>query len=466
MGASVLCPTIFRRYDIRGIVDECLTEEGMFDIGRGFGSELRERNERQIIVARDARLSSPAFAEALTRGLISAGIQVFNLGAIATPVAHFAAQRLQIPNTAVVTGSHNPSNYNGVKLSAQFKPFHREQLQALCQRIIEGAFTLGTGQYSTIDVTVDYQEAIVTQCSLARPLRIALDCGNGIAGITAADTLRKLGCEVAELYCDPQGEFPNHHPNPSDPKNLVDLQNHVVSERLDAGIALDGDGDRMGLIDSEGNIIWPDRQMMLFARSILDQNSGATIVFDVKSTSHLPRVIEAAGGVPVMFKSGSSLLREKMEQDDLVFGGELSGHLFFRDRWFGFDDGLYTAARMLELLSRSPKSSCTIFSELPDSINTPEITIDFPSESELQAFMTRFQAAPLGDDVVDIHRIDGVRLDYEDGWGLVRASNTTPALSVRFEASNEQALHNVQQAVAILIHQVDASLKLPFPDRN
>lgn len=463
MAAKDLCPGIFRRYDIRGVVSETLTTESMYRIGRGFGAELRSQNERQIVLARDARPSSTTFAEALSQGLTQSGMNVLDLGAIATPVAHFAAQHLNIPNTAVVTGSHNPSHYNGVKLSMQFRPFHCEQLERLYKRITAERFTSGQGEYKTVSVKQAYQREIVKCCGLQRPLRIGLDCGNGIAGITAVDTLKELGCEVIELFCDPQGEFPNHHPNPSDPQNLADLRETVVAQKLDLGIALDGDGDRMGLIDSSGKIIWPDRQMMLFAQALLAEHPGETIVFDVKSSHHLAAVIEASGGHPLMFKSGASLLREKMQQDNLLFGGELSGHLFFRDRWFGFDDGLYSAARMLELLSQSEQSSAEVFAALPDSINTPEINITFNSEVAVAEFMAALLNAPMDDHVLEVHRIDGLRIDYPGGWGLIRASNTTPSLSVRFEAESAVLLREVQQLVATLMHHISPELSLPFP---
>ncbi|MGV6815853.1 MAG: phosphomannomutase/phosphoglucomutase [Thiotrichales bacterium] len=462
MSANALSPAIFRQYDIRGIVDESLTTEGMYLIGRGFGAELAERGESRIVLARDARPSSKPFSQSLTNGLLESGTSVFDLSAIATPVAHFAAIHLGIANTAVVTGSHNPSNYNGVKLSAGYKPFHRDQLQELYQRIAKNQFCSGRGDITPVDITEEYEQSIITRCKLDRPLRIALDCGNGIAGITAVDTLKKLGCDLVELYCDPQGSFPNHHPNPSDPENLLDLQQTVIDQKLDLGIALDGDGDRMGLVDSSGKIIWPDRQMMLFAQAVLKKHPGQTIVFDVKSSRHLAEVIEANGGHPLMFKSGSSLLREKMQTDNLLFGGELSGHLFFRDRWFGFDDGLYSAARMLELLSQTDLSSAEVFGALPDSVNTPELNIPFSSEKDLNDFMSELLTQPLDQRVIKAHRIDGLRLDYKNGWALIRSSNTTPTLSIRFEADDATALREIQKFIADFLHGVRPDLALPF----
>ncbi len=454
--------TIFRRYDIRGIVGSTLTDAIVHKIGRGFGSELVLHGDPRVIVARDARPSSSAFASALIDGVMATGVEVTDIGAIATPVAHFAAQHLQIPNIAVITGSHNPSDYNGVKLTLDGMPLHRDHLIKLYERIIREDFVCGAGSHHQQNVTDAYAQAIQTHCTIERPFNVGIDCGNGITGKTVPRILRAMGCTVTPLYCEIDGHFPNHHPNPAVPENLTDLQALVVNRKLDIGFAFDGDGDRMTAIDNSGRIIWPDRQMMLFAQAILQERPGATILFDVKSSQHLETVITEAGGQPLMWQSGSTLLREKMEQDDIPFGGELSGHLFFRDRWFGFDDGLYTATRLLELLSSTQRSSAAVFADLPDSLNTPELNIDFGSELRLAEFMQTLQRQPLPAEILHVHRIDGLRMDFASGWALVRASNTTPTLSIRFEADDATALAHIQILVKKLLHRVDPQLKLPF----
>jgi len=455
-------PTIFRKYDIRGIVDVTLNEGIVEQIGRGFGTTLREREEQRVIVARDARLSSPAYTEALIRGLRGSGIDVTDIGATPTPVANFATHALGIPNAVIVTGSHNPANYNGLKLIVRRAPWHGDRLQALHRRIVAGDFQQGEGGLQQRSVVSRYIDRLASGVTIERPLKVAIDCGNGIAGPVAATLLRRLGCQVHELFCKPDGRFPNHHPNPSEPQNLTTLQQTVIDHHLDIGLALDGDGDRLGVVDASGKIIWPDRQLMLFARQILRERPGSPIVYDVKSTCHLQHFIEAAGGQPLMVASGHSLLRQKMRSVGAPLAGELSGHLFFGDRWYGFDDGLYTAARLLEILAASPRPSDELFAELPDSPCTPEITIPFESEQALESFMEAFAALDRDGEGVTISSIDGLRLEYPQGWGLVRASNTTPSLSLRFEAEDEDSLEAVKASVRRQIHRLLPALPLAF----
>ncbi len=454
--------TIFRKYDIRGVVDVTLNEQIVQLIGRGFGSTLRDLGECEVVVARDTRLSSPAYAKALIDGLRTSGIDVTDLGATPTPVANFATHELEIPNAVVVTGSHNPSNYNGLKLIVHRQPWHGDRLQALHQRIVAGDFHHGDGRLTQRSVVSRYIDRIAREITLARPLKLAIDCGNGISGPVAATLLRRLGCQVHELFCQPDGRFPNHHPNPSEPENLKALQQTVIDHRLDLGLALDGDGDRLGVVDASGKIIWPDRQLMLFAREILRERPGSPIVYDVKSTCHLERFIAAAGGQPLMVASGHSLLRQKMAEVDAPLAGELSGHIFFRDRWYGFDDGLYTAARLLQIVAASPLPSDELFAELPDSPCTPEITIAFESEAALQQFMEAFAALDRGGEEITVTSIDGLRLEYPHGWGLVRASNTSPSLSLRFEADDEPSLEEIKASVRCQIHQLLPTLPLDF----
>ncbi len=454
--------TIFRKYDIRGIVDTTLTEDIVYLIGQGYAATLLDLGESGAIVARDTRLSSPTYCEAFSQALLDSGVNVTDIGAVPTPVANFAVHEFGIGNAVIVTGSHNPSNYNGLKLVVQGQPFHSEKLVTLYQRIAQGDFRSGRGQLTQHGIVPEYIRQLSAGIHIERPLRVAIDCGNGISGPVATGLLKTLGCQVHELFCEPDGRFPNHHPNPSVPENLQALQQLVIDGHLDIGLALDGDGDRLGVVDSTGKIIWPDRQLLLFAREILRERPGSTIVYDVKSTRHLESFIRQAGGVPLMVASGHSLLRRKMQETGAPLGGELSGHLFFNDRWFGFDDGLYTAARLLEILSHTEQSSSELFATLPDSPSTPEITIDFGCEQKLQDFMQAFQRLDHDSEVQRITAIDGLRIEYPHGWSLVRASNTTPSLSIRFEADDDVSLQHIEALISQRIHQLEPGLTLPF----
>lgn len=454
--------TIFRRYDIRGIVDATLTLEIIRQIGLAYAAILIEKQESQVIVARDARLSSPAYSEAFIQALLDSGLDVVNLGAVPTPLAYFATHHLSIGNSAIITGSHNPGNYNGVKLVVQGRPLHSEKLRALHSRIQQQNFITGQGKQSFVNLSEIYQQEVTAGIRLERPLTIAIDCGNGIAGVIAPQLFRALGCEVTELYCEPDGTFPNHHPNPSEPQNLKQLRKVVRQGGYDLGLAFDGDGDRLGVIDSEGGIIWPDRQMMLFSRDILAQHPGGKIIFDVKSSRHLGSEIARHGGKPMMWSSGYSLIQQKMQDSGAIFGGELSGHLFFADRWYGFDDGLYTAARMLEIVASRASTSAEIFAELPNGVNTPEISVEFESERCLKDFMDVFLARASEFNQATINQIDGLRVDYADGWGLARESHTTPSLSLRFEGETQVALERIQNKFKQELLSVQSNLQLPF----
>ncbi len=454
--------TVFRRYDIRGIVGSTLTPEIVRKIGMAYGSLLLEKQETQVIVARDARLSSPEFAEVFIQALLDSGVDVVNLGAVPTPLAYFATHHLNIGNSAIITGSHNPGNYNGIKLNLRGSPLHSDKLQALYTRIQQQKFSTGHGKQTFFDVTDIYQDAVVTGVPLQRPLKIAIDCGNGIAGVVAPKLFKAMGCDVTELYCDPDGTFPNHHPNPSEPKNLTKLRAVIRESDYDLGLAFDGDGDRLGIIDSEGQIIWPDRQMMLFSREILKQHPQGKVVFDVKSSRHLSAEIARHGGEPLMWSSGHSLIRQKMQDCGAVFGGELSGHLFFADRWYGFDDGLYSAARMLEIVAGQTRSSAAIFAELPNGVNTPEISVGFESERVLKDFMEGLLLRASEFNQATVNRIDGLRVDYADGWGLARESHTTPSLSLRFEGNTHSALKRIQSKFKHELLSVQSNLQLPF----
>lgn len=458
-----LTENIFRRYDIRGIVDKSLTREIIYNIGKAWAALLIEKGERQAIVAHDVRISSPGFSREFSAALFESGIDVISIGMVPTPVAYFAVQHLGIANAAIITGSHNPSNYNGVKLIVDGMPLHSENLKLLHRRICEKDFVKGRGEFNETDVNPAYIDSIAADIKLRRPLKIAVDCGNGIAGITAPELLQRLGCEVTGLYCEPDGRFPNHHPNPSIPKNLQDLKTTLNNGDFDIGLAFDGDGDRLGVMDCDGNIIWPDRQMILLSQDILQKMPGATVIFDVKSSAHLGKSIAKLGGKPLMWNSGHALIRHKMATTaDAALGGELSGHLYFNDRWYGFDDALYAAARLLELVAEDPRPSNELFSSLPDSINTPELNVDFDSETKLINFMDRFLELEKDFNGAKICNIDGLRVDYDDCWGLVRASNTSPSLSMRFEADDKTAMNRIQNKFRSELHAIEPGLKLPF----
>ena len=451
---------IFRAYDIRGIVETALTPDAVTLIGQAFATEARTRGQRTVVIGRDGRLSSPDLAHALSDGLRGGGCDVIDVGMVPTPVLYYATHKLKTGTGIMVTGSHNPPKYNGLKMMIAGNTFFGDDIKSLYHRIIDGNIDSGDGDYQQQDMIPDYIETITSDIKLARPLNIAVDCGNGVAGVLAVDLFSKLGCEITSLYCDVDGMFPNHHPDPSKPENLDDIKQAIADNTLDLGLAFDGDGDRVGIVDDRQNIIWADRQMMLYAADVLERKPGAQIIFDIKSSTNLEHFIEQHGGEPLMWKTGHSFIKAKMKETGAELAGEMSGHIFFKERWFGFDDGLYSAARMLEILSKNNRSSSEIFAELPDSINTPELQIMF-EEGEHYKFMGRFkQNANFGD--ADIITIDGMRINFTDGWGLIRPSNTTPCLVLRFEANSEAALEEIKTKFRQEILKQDSSLALPF----
>ena len=453
--------SIFRAYDIRGIVDEGLTEETVEQVGRAVGSESQKRGADSIVVGRDGRLSGPRLQQALMNGLQASGMKVIDIGQAPTPVIYFAAYHLNAGSCVAVTGSHNPPNYNGLKIVAAGETLAADAIQDLRHRIEAGDLMEGEGSVRSVDVLADYQQRITEDVQLNRSLKLVVDCGNGVAGRTAPDLLRALGCEVTELYCEVDGNFPNHHPDPSKLENVAELRERVVAEGADLGLAFDGDGDRLGVIDSEGNLIFPDRQMMLYAQEILARNPGGEVIYDVKCSRNLPEIIKRAGGKPIMWKTGHSFIKKKLkETPGSLLAGEMSGHIFFKERWYGFDDALYTAARLLEIVAKDGRPTVELFGELPDTINTPELNIEF-AEGAHYVFMERFrqQAQFSG---AEKTTIDGVRADYPHGWGLVRPSNTTPVLVLRFEAESQEALEQVQQAFRSELLNVQSDLELPF----
>lgn len=461
--------SIFKAYDIRGIVDDTLTEEIVRQIGLALGSLAEERGERCLCVGFDGRLSSPTLAAALSAGITQTGVDVIQLGMVTTPMLYFATHYLaQSRSGVMITGSHNPPQYNGLKMVIAGETLSSEAIQALRQRILQQQFNQPAkpGELSSYDIYPAYQEAIVSDIELARPMRVVIDCGNGVAGAYAPALFEALGCEVQPLFCEVDGHFPNHHPDPVEAKNLQDVIACLRTDEAEIGLAFDGDGDRLGVVTKQGQIIRSDRQLMLFIEDVLAQQPGSTVVFDVKSTRHLSSWIRQYGGKPVIWKTGHSLMKAKISETGAAMGGELSGHLFFNDakagkpRWFGFDDGLYSAARLLEIVSRTPDASA-VLEALPDSVNTPELQIAM-QEGEPHALIASLQQSAQFPDATDVITIDGLRVEYADGFGLIRASNTTPVLTLRFEADDFSALTRIQQAFRQLLNRARPDLKIPF----
>lgn len=452
--------SIFRAYDIRGVVDETLTEQAVELIGRAFAAEAQARGIHRTVVGRDGRLSGPRLVAALARGLAAGGLDVVDVGMVPTPVVYYATHALETGTGIAVTGSHNPPEYNGLKMVLGGETLSGEAVQNLYRRIQRGEFSSGTGHISESEILPSYRRRILDDVTLARRLRIAVDCGNGVAGAIAPELLEALGCDVVALFAEVDGTFPNHHPNPSVPENLADLIDAVVSQGLDVGLAFDGDGDRLGVVDGNGRAVWADRQMILFAQDILARQQG-TIIYDVKCSRHLGDAIEAAGGNALMWKTGHSLIKAKMQETGALLAGEMSGHLFFKERWYGFDDGIYAAARLLEILAGRSEAPTEVFAGLPDSINTPELNVHFDEEGANFAFMDRFKAVAQFDGAV-VSTLDGLRADFADGWGLVRPSNTTPSLVIRFEADSEEAMSRIKDLFREQMAKVDPDLSLPF----
>lgn len=452
--------SIFKAYDIRGIVGKTLSADIVRDIGHAIGSEARARQQTAVVVARDGRLSGPEFSQALASGLCASGIDVIDIGQAPTPVLYFATHHFNTGSGVAITGSHNPPDYNGLKIMLGGETLSGAAITALRTRILQGALTQGVGSVSSADVIPAYIERIVADVKLRRPLHVVVDCGNGVAGALAPRLLRALGCKVDELFCEVDGHFPNHHPDPSQPENLQDLIHAVKAGQADLGLAFDGDGDRLGVVTAAGDIIWPDRQMMLYAADVLSRKPGATIIYDVKCTRNLAPVIAQHGGKPLMWKTGHSLIKAKMQETGAALAGEMSGHIFFQERWYGFDDGLYTAARLLEILARDARTPDAVFAQLPETVNTPELKLEM-SEDEPFRLVQRLQQGAYFPGA-RLTTLDGVRADYDDGWGLARPSNTTPTVVIRFEADNAAALARIQQQFRAALLSLEPDLNLPF----
>jgi phosphomannomutase/phosphoglucomutase len=457
-------PEIFKAYDIRGVVGKSLTVDGVRLIGQALGSELLalggSESRPEIAVGRDGRLSGPDLADALMAGIRASGVDVAEIGMFATPVAYFAAHELGCGSAVAVTGSHNPPEYNGLKMVLAGTTLAGETIQRLRQRIESGDLARGAGRHRRAEIREAYLSRIASDVRLARPMKIAVDCGNGVAGATAGELYRRLGCEVFEIYCDVDGRFPNHHPDPSHPENLKDLIALVRKERAELGFAFDGDGDRLGVVTSGGQIIYPDRQLMLFAKDVLSRQPGAEIIYDIKSTRNLAPWIRKYGGVPSLWKTGHSLIKARMRERGAALAGEMSGHVFFVERWFGFDDAQYAGARLLEILSKTKDASATL-NALPDSKSTPELHLKLV-EGEPHRLIESLQKSASFPGATEVIRLDGLRVEYPDGFGLARASNTTPVIVLRFEADDEAGLERIKSEFRRVLLAVKPDARLPF----
>jgi len=451
---------IFKAYDIRGIVDQSLTNEMAFQIGQAVGSEVIAAGGDSIVIGRDGRLSGPVLAEHLAQGLQTAGVNVIDIGMAPSPVVYYSSYAKSTPSCIAITGSHNPPDYNGFKMVVDGTTLSAESIQKLKQRILDKNFSTGQGSYQQESIIEEYTQRILSDVQLNRPLKIAIDCGNGVAGATAPAVFKGLGCEVIELFSEVDGHFPNHHPDPSQAENLQDLIAAVKDHNADIGLAFDGDGDRLGVITPAGKIVWPDRQMILFARDILALSPGAEIIYDVKCSRLLPAEIQNAGGKATMWRTGHSFIKAKLKETGAALAGEMSGHFFFKERWYGFDDGVYSGARLLEILSKSDQDPQAIFDALPNSINTPELRIEFAEGKHYQFMEKLTQVAEFPN--AKVSAIDGLRVDYDDGFGLIRPSNTTPILVLRFEGDSEAAIERIQDAFRMQIAKLDPELDLPF----
>jgi phosphomannomutase/phosphoglucomutase len=459
-----LSKNIFKAYDIRGIVGKTLDASIAQKIGHAFGLAVRAKDEQVVVIGRDGRLSGPELASALTKGLQAAGVDVIDLGVVATPMVYFGTHVLQAKSGIMVTGSHNPPNYNGFKMVLAGEAIHGETIQSLYRTIVENESRqntgAATGKYRTHDIKAAYLQRIVGDVKLARPMKIAIDCGNGVAGAFAGDLYRAMGCEVIELFCEVDGNFPNHHPDPAHPENLQDLIRCLQQTDAEIGLAFDGDGDRLGVVTKDGQIIYPDRQLMLFAQDVLARHPGEQILYDVKCTRHLAPWVAKRGGKALMWKTGHSLVKAKMRETGAPLGGEMSGHIFFKDRWYGFDDGLYAGARLLELLSRE-KNPSAVLNALPQSSSTPELQLQLAEGENFSLIekMQRDAKFPGADQVITI---DGLRVEYPDGFGLARSSNTTPVIVMRFEAESKAALDRIQGEFKRVITAAKPDAALPF----
>jgi phosphomannomutase/phosphoglucomutase len=455
-----LPPEIFKAYDIRGIVGKSLTADVCRAVGQALGSLARERKQTAIAVGRDGRLSGPELAGALMQGIVSAGVDAIDVGCVPTPLTYFAAYELGCHSCVSVTGSHNPPDYNGLKMVIGGETLALDAIQQLKARIEAGDLLTGTGTIRAADIRDAYVTKIVGDVKLARPMKIVMDCGNGVAGGIAPALFKQLGCELVELFCEVDGNFPNHHPDPSKPENLQDVIRALQETDAEIGLAFDGDGDRLGVVTKDGEIIFPDRQLMLFAADVLSRVPGGEIIYDVKCTRLLAPFIRERGGKPTMWQTGHALIKKKLKETGAPLAGEMSGHVFFKERWFGFDDGLYTGARLLEILARAADPSA-VLKALPNASSTPELNIKM-AEGEPFKLLDDLKASARFDGAQEVITIDGLRVEYPDGFGLARPSNTTPVVVLRFEADNPAALARIQTDFRRVLAAARPGLALPF----
>lgn len=465
---STIAKSIFKAYDVRGVVDDTLTESAVYAIGHAMGTEARECGVRALVIGRDGRVSGERLLNVLAQGIIQAGIDVIDVGMVPTPVVYFATRHLCTGSGIAVTGSHNPPQHNGLKMMLAGETLHGTRIEGLYERIVAGRLhtALHKGCIAHIDVLPAYLDAIQHDITLARPMKIAIDCGNGVGGVAAMDVFTRLGCEVIPLFCDVDGTFPNHHPDPADPHNLIDLQSALRNSDAEVGLAFDGDADRLGVVTQDGHIIYADRLLMLFAQDVLAHHRGAQVVFDAKCSAHLPPWIAAHGGQAVMWKTGHSLMKAKLRElgQGAALAGEMSGHFYFNDRWSGFDDGLYAGARLLEIVSRCSRSAdahtvSALLNGLPQGLSTPEINVGV-NEGEGKAVVQAFKFRAVFD--AELNAVDGLRYDFVDGFGLIRASNTTSVLVLRFEANDEAALLRIQSDFRKVLSNIAPDVLLPF----
>ena len=451
---------IFRAYDIRGIVDEALTEEGIFQIGKAIGSHILSEGRSSILTARDGRISGPRLLDKFQKGVMSSGCNVVDVGEVPTPLLYFSTFKTNISDGVMLTGSHNPKNYNGLKIVINKKSMTSEKIKNIKLMIEEESFMDGEGQLSSLDVKEDYLRELKEKININSKIKVCLDCGNGIGGVIAPQAFKLLGLDVIELYSEVNGNFPNHHPDPSNPKNLKDLQKKVLETNSDLGIALDGDGDRVGLVDNKGNIIFPDAYMMLLAEDLLRKKSKGSIVFDVKCSTNLEKIIKNFNGTPVMSRTGHSYIKSKIIETNALLGGEMSGHIFFNDDWYGFDDAIYSALRIIEILSKNKLKPHEVFNSYPKHFSTPEINLKVPEEvkfkiiDELKTLINSSEYM-----LIDI---DGIRLENENSWGLVRASNTSPNLVLRFEGKTESDLLEIKNYFKQILSKIEFDFQLDF----
>ena len=446
-----MTPDIFREYDIRGITGTQITEEDVLNIGKGIGTFLAKNNCFALTVGRDCRITSDRYSELLTKGLLSTGCHVTDIGVCPTPVQYFSIRHLNKQGGVMVTASHNPPEYNGFKICQNLDSVHGDQIQEIRKIIEKKEFAQGNGLRDEADVITPYKKYIIENISIKNPMKVGIDAGNGTAGVVTIPILKALNCEVHDIYCDMDGNFPNHEADPTVLKNMTDLIKLVKDNKLDIGIGFDGDGDRIGVVDEKGNLIYGDQLMIIFSREILSRKPGATFISEVKCSKTMYDDIKAHGGNAIMWKTGHSLIKKKMKEEKAELAGEMSGHMFFADRYFGYDDATYASCRLLEILSDTGKTISELLSDVPKTYNTPEIRVDCPDNIKFSVVAKLTEIFRKDYDVIDI---DGARIVFEDGWGLVRASNTQPALVLRFEALSEKRLDEIRQIVESTLETV------------